>query len=32
VILERYLALSYFDFGPLSAWQRGDAPVPEACR
>jgi hypothetical protein len=32
VILERYLALSYYDFGPLSAWQRGDAAVPEACR
>jgi hypothetical protein len=32
VLLERYLALSYVDFGALSAWQRGDAPLPDACR
>jgi hypothetical protein len=32
VILERYLALSYFDFGPLSAWERGAGPLPDACR
>jgi hypothetical protein len=25
VILERYLALSYFDFGPLSAWEHGES-------
>lgn len=25
VILERYLTLSYSDFGPLSAWQRGES-------
>ena len=32
ILLDRYLALSYVDFGPLSAWQRGEAVVPEACR
>ncbi len=32
ILLERYLALSYIDFGALSAWQRGEAPLPEACQ
>jgi UDP-N-acetylmuramate: L-alanyl-gamma-D-glutamyl-meso-diaminopimelate ligase len=32
IVLERYLALSYVDFGPLSAWQRGEAATPPACR
>jgi hypothetical protein len=32
VVLERYLLLSYFDFGPLSAWERGAGPLPAACR
>lgn len=32
VVLDRYLALSYFDLGPLSAWQRGDRPPPPVCR
>jgi hypothetical protein len=32
VILDRYLVLTYFDFGALSAWERGDAPpLPSAC-
>jgi hypothetical protein len=32
IVLERYLALSYVDFGPLSAWQRGGAVVlPGGC-
>ncbi len=32
VILDRYLALSYFDLGPLSVWQRADGALPPACR
>jgi len=32
VILDRYLALAYFDFGPLSAWERGEGALPAACR
>ncbi|HZE59504.1 MAG TPA: glycosyltransferase 87 family protein [Burkholderiales bacterium] len=32
ILLDRYLALSYVDFGPLSAWERGEAPVPDACK
>ena len=32
ILLERYLALSYVDFGPLSSWESGEAPVPLACR
>jgi hypothetical protein len=32
IVLERYLVLSYFDFGALSAWQRGEAALPPACR
>jgi hypothetical protein len=32
VILDRYLALAYFDFGPLSAWERGEGRLPAACR
>lgn len=32
IVLERYLALSYVDFGPLSAWRRGDAvALPKPC-
>lgn len=31
VILDRYLALAYFDFGRLSAWERGEGPLPAAC-
>jgi hypothetical protein len=31
IILERYLALSYLDFGPLTGWQRGDAVLPGPC-
>jgi len=32
VILERYVSLTYVDFGPLSSWQSGAAAAPEACR
>jgi hypothetical protein len=32
VILNRYLALSYFDFGPLSAWERGEPVLPPQCK
>ena len=32
VIFDRYLVLAYFDFGPLSAWERGDGPLPAACK
>ena len=32
VILERYLALSYVDLGPLAFWQRDAAWLPKACR
>jgi hypothetical protein len=31
VILERYLALSYVDLGPLSAWQAPEAPAAALC-
>jgi hypothetical protein len=31
IVFERYLALSYVDFGALSAWQRGAAALPPAC-
>lgn len=31
IILEHYLRLSYVDFGPLSAWQRGEAALPGGC-
>ena len=32
VILDRYLVLSYFNFGSLAAWQRGEGSLPDACR
>jgi hypothetical protein len=32
IVLERYLALAYVDFGALSAWQRGEATPPPGCR
>jgi hypothetical protein len=32
VILDRYLVLSYYHFGSLSAWQGGQGSVPDACR
>jgi hypothetical protein len=32
VILDRYLALSYFNFGSLAAWQRGQGTLPAPCR
>jgi hypothetical protein len=32
VILDRYLALSYYHFGSLSAWQRAQGTLPDACR
>jgi hypothetical protein len=31
VIFDRYLALQFLDFGPLSAWEQADAPRPAAC-
>ena len=31
-VLNRYLALTYFDLGPISDWERGDALLPPACR
>jgi hypothetical protein len=31
-VLNRYLALTYFDLGPISDWELGDAPLPPACR
>jgi hypothetical protein len=31
-ILNRYRAGTHFDLGPLSGWERKDAPVPAACR
>jgi hypothetical protein len=32
VILDRYLALNYFNLGSLAAWQKGEAALPDACR
>ena len=32
VILDRYLKLQFVDLGPLSAWERGAGPLPDACR
>jgi hypothetical protein len=31
-VLNRYLALTYFDLGPLSDWERGSPSPPAACR
>jgi hypothetical protein len=31
VILERYLVPALIDLGPLSVWERADAPLPPAC-
>jgi hypothetical protein len=31
IVFERYLALSYVDFGALSGWQHGAAALPPAC-
>jgi hypothetical protein len=32
VIFDRYLALRFFHFGSLSAWQSGQGSLPDACR
>jgi hypothetical protein len=32
VVLNRFLALSHFDFGPLSAWERGAPAMPAECK
>ena len=32
VMLNRYRLAKYVDLGPLSAWERGDAPLPALCK